>query len=211
MPKDVVGISVRARQRHDHAILERLGDASQALTQVTGECIRLLKIGVVGIQNDRLGPFELMLKYARESLVPPLSHTRRVLDRFALFRIEMDVVVRGLEDLEVERLILDLVPPEVLSGYGGRECTNGQGQEQHSEEAARGSRARRVRTSMKIHVIPLLAGAFACVQVTALPPGEPIHRAVPTRLPNPGTLGTGPWVPPVALYSAQSSLQDSCL
>ena len=133
---------------------------------------------MVRVKNDGLGLFELMLKQARETFVPALSHTRRVLDRFPLFRIKMDVEMRGLEDLEVERFVLDLVSSEVLSGHRSREGSDGHGQKQRAEEDAAGgsgARRRRVRTSVKNHGTPLLPVAFASVQVTALTPGEPIH------------------------------------
>src|SRR5207253_3582799 len=51
--------------------------------------------------------------------IPALGHARRLLRHDLLIRVVIDVEVLGAQALEVERLVLHLVAPEVLLGAGG--------------------------------------------------------------------------------------------
>ena len=64
-------------------------------------------------------PRSSWLEQPLETRVPSLGHARGDLHARLLARIEVDVEVLGLQDLEVEGSILNLVVPEVLRG-GGR-------------------------------------------------------------------------------------------
>src|SRR5207249_1876376 len=58
-------------------------------------------------------------EHLRQPRVPSLRHPRRLLRRRALLGIVVDVEVSGLEDLEVEGSIQNLVAPEILGVGGG--------------------------------------------------------------------------------------------
>ena len=111
----VVGVVIGARQRHDDAILQRLGHTAGALADEAREGVGLLEIGMVGVQDDRLGPLELVLEGASQPLVPALGHAGGVLDGDCSLVVVVDVEVGGLHDPEIEGVVLHLVPPEVLS------------------------------------------------------------------------------------------------
>ena len=110
----VVSIPIRARERHDHPVLQRFGHTTGAFADEPGQRVGLLEVRMVRVQNDRLGLFELVLECTREALVPALTHAGRVVDRLGLFRIEVEVEVIGSKDLEIKIVELDLIASEVL-------------------------------------------------------------------------------------------------
>jgi hypothetical protein len=57
-----------------------------------------------------------------EAAVPALRHAGDLLDVLPLLRVVVDVEVLGLEHLEVEVPVLDLVLAEVLRGRGRRQA-----------------------------------------------------------------------------------------
>ncbi len=54
------------------------------------------------------------MQHPRQTGIPPLSHARGVERRGAFGRVVVHLEVLGLDDAEVEVLVLDLVLPEVL-------------------------------------------------------------------------------------------------
>ena len=110
----VLELGVGAGEGQDHAVLEKLGDAARALTDVAADRVGLLEVRLRGVQDDRLAALKLVVQDAGEARVPPLRHACCVERRRALGRIVIDLEVIGLDDLEVEGPVLDLVLPEVL-------------------------------------------------------------------------------------------------
>ena len=93
-------------------MLEEIGAALEAFEHVSD--VRLLEIRLRGVQDDRLPALELVVQDAGQAGVPPLGHARGVQGRRPLGRIVVDLEVLGLDDLEIEGLVLDLVLSEVL-------------------------------------------------------------------------------------------------
>ena len=71
---------------------------------------------------------QLMIEQLGQARVPALGHARRHPGRVFLFRVVVDVEVVGLQDLEVEVLVLNLVPAEVAAL-----CRDPAGQRQSSK------------------------------------------------------------------------------
>ena len=102
-----------ARERHQHAMPQRLRHAAGALAQITGDVV-LPEVGARCEEENRLLLAELVSENAREARVVALGHPRRLHRRNALVRIVVDEEVLGLDHLPVEVLVLDLVLTEVL-------------------------------------------------------------------------------------------------
>ena len=111
---DVLQLFVRARERQHHAVLEELGEAARLLAHVPRGGVGLLEVGLRCVENDGLAALELMVQHPRQPGVPPLGDARAVQCRRPLGRIVIDFEVLGLDDVEVEGLVLHLVLPEVL-------------------------------------------------------------------------------------------------
>src|SRR5688500_8560677 len=121
--ENMVSFGERSCQWQHHSALEPLGDASGAFSDHAADDVRLFEVGVRGIQYERLTRAHLVLEDARQSCVPPLGHAADAGGSLALFLVEIDVEVVGLEHLEFEIFVLHLVPTEVLRlrRRGGRE------------------------------------------------------------------------------------------
>ena len=90
-------------------------------------------MGMVGVDDQRLPALEFVVQKARQPGVPPLRHAACEKRRFPFRRIVEKVEVLGLEHLEVELLVLDFVPTEVL-GLGGTRGEGAGGQRQHPDD-----------------------------------------------------------------------------
>jgi hypothetical protein len=55
-----------------------------------------------------------MRKKVRQTGVPALGHAGDVLNNILLFVVIVDIEMLGLEDLEVERVVSDLILSEIL-------------------------------------------------------------------------------------------------
>ena len=129
--EDVIVVRVDAVEGHDDARPQPLRDALDPLCQILVDDVRLLEIGVIGVEDQRLA-VKRVPEGVRVARVPPLSHSRVVVDDERLRRIEEVVEVIGAENLPVELLILDLVAPEILRARSRRERSDDseQGDEQ---------------------------------------------------------------------------------
>ena len=129
----VVRFSERPGERKHDAALENLRHPAGALAQLSPNRIRLLEIRVAGVQDQRLAAVQPMVEDLGEPGVPALRQAPRLLGGRPLRRIVVHVEVIGLEDLEIEAAVLDLVAPEVLGCGGGRYGDAGGGGEQRGE------------------------------------------------------------------------------
>src|SRR5829696_6663654 len=66
------------------------------------------------VENERLPATQLVLQELGQAGVPALGHSRGEADSGLFFRIVVNVEMLGREHLEIEALVLDLVPPEIL-------------------------------------------------------------------------------------------------
>jgi hypothetical protein len=80
--------------------------------------VRLLEIGIVGVQNQRLALIKLAQEGARVAPVPPLGHARGVGYGFASLWIEVDLEVVSTELPKVKGFVLHLISAKVLRRYG---------------------------------------------------------------------------------------------
>ena len=110
----VVQLFVGARERQHHAVLEELGEAARLLADVARGGVGLLEVGLRRVENDGLPALELVMQHPRQPGVPALGDARPVECRCPLGRIVVDFEVFGLDDVEVEVLVLHFVLPEVL-------------------------------------------------------------------------------------------------
>ena len=107
--------------QHD-AAAQAFGDAAGAFAHQRGDDVGLLEVRMAGVEHERLPAAEMMIEHARQAGVPALRHARHVIGERLLFFVVIDVEVLGLERLEVEGVVLDLVPSEVLR-FGGRDAS----------------------------------------------------------------------------------------
>ena len=113
--EDVVVVGVDAGERHDDTGPIGLRDAAGPFLELLAHHVRLLEVGVVGVEDERLS-IKRVPEGVRVPRVPSLRHARRIVDDQRLRRIEEIVEVLRLEDLPREGLVLNLVAPEVLLG-----------------------------------------------------------------------------------------------
>ena len=111
---DVVGIGEGTAERQHDAPPHRLSHAAGAFTHLSGDDVVLFEVGVRRVQHQRLASAKLMLEDPLEAGEPPFGKPGRNVDALTLARIEVDVEMLGLEDLEIQVLVLDLVLSEVL-------------------------------------------------------------------------------------------------
>jgi len=133
----VVRFGERARERQHDPPLHSLGDAARALAERSRNRVRLLEVGVTGVEDQRLAASQLMVEDLREPRVPPLGEPAGLRGRLALSRVVVDVEVRRLEKLEGKARVLDLVAPEVLGVDGRRHAKERGGQHLDGGDASR--------------------------------------------------------------------------
>ena len=110
----VLELGVGAREWQHHAVLEELRDAARRFADLASDGVGLLEVGLGGVEDDGLAALELVVQHARQPGVGPLRYARGVERGGALLVVEIHLEVFGLDDLEVEGPVLDLVLPEVL-------------------------------------------------------------------------------------------------
>ena len=97
MTQYVIGVLVASRERHNDPLFKRLRNTTRSFSNSAINGIRLVEIRIVGVKNDGFALIKLAQKGARMSLIPPLSHSRRIRYGFFLFRIEKDLKMVGFE------------------------------------------------------------------------------------------------------------------
>ena len=113
---DVIGVGQRPAERQDDPPPQRFGDAARAFAELPLNRVGLFEVRMRRVEDERLASPQLMAEQALETGQPSLGHTRGDVDPFTLVWIEVDVEMLGLENLEIELLVLNLVAAEVLRG-----------------------------------------------------------------------------------------------
>jgi hypothetical protein len=67
------------------------------------------------IENQRLPAAQPVLEEGRQTRIPPLREPRGHPRGFLFFRIEIDVEMLGVQHLEIEFVVLNLVAAEVTA------------------------------------------------------------------------------------------------
>lgn len=106
---------------------------------------------MVGVDDQRLGGFELMLKGPRQSLVPALTLTGQIFNGRVGERVVVDVEVWSIQDLEFKVVVLDLVPSEILR-FGRRGNRHGRRNSEPQQELESGREPGASRVAEHRHV-----------------------------------------------------------
>ena len=117
----VVGRLDRPGERQHDAALRRLGDAAGAFAELPFDRVGLAEVRAARVEDQRLAAAQLVSRGAstgaRTSARPGATRSGPPLP----LPVVVDVEVLGLQDLEVELLVLDLVAAEVAAlREGGR-------------------------------------------------------------------------------------------
>ena len=120
VPEHVAGVGQRAGGGHHDPPPQSLRDAARPLADPRHH-VRLPEVRRAGVEHQRLAVLHLVLEDRGEPRVPALRQAGRQLRRRLLLGVVVDVEVLGLEDLEVEVPVLDLVLAEVLGARGSGE------------------------------------------------------------------------------------------
>ena len=128
---DVIGLGERSGQGEHDAALQGLRDTTGALVQIPAHDVGLLEVGMARVQNQRLGAAQLMAEQGGVARIPALPHSCRLERRFTLLGIEEDPEMLGVENLELQGLVLHFVAPEPLCLACHRDRQSQSGGHQH--------------------------------------------------------------------------------
>jgi len=137
--QNVLELGVGAGKWHHRAVALEIGYSTGALTGRLSQGVGLLEIGVGGIENDRFALPELVVQHLGKASVAPFGHPGGIHSSHPLPLVVVHVEMLGLDDLEIERAVLDLVPAEVL---GLRQSRDQQTEEQGRGDASEHRRPR---------------------------------------------------------------------
>ena len=112
-------------EREDDAPPQSFGDAARAFPDLATNDVGLLELDVRAVEDQRLAAAQFVLKQALEPRMPALGKARGDFHSRFLAWIEIDIEVLGLQDLEIEGSILNLVVAEVLRRRGRTETCDG--------------------------------------------------------------------------------------
>ena len=132
----MVGVGQRSGHRQHDAPLQRFGDATGAFTDQAFDRVGLPEVGADGVEDERLPAAQLVTEEARQPVVPPLGHPRDDGRRLGLFGVVVEIEVLGLEDLKVERAVLNLVAAEILRASHRRQADERNRQPQNNRPAS---------------------------------------------------------------------------
>ena len=133
---DMIGLRERGAIGQDDPALEGLRDAAGPFAEELVDDRGLLELGAAPVEDQGLAALELVVEHPGEARIPALGHERGQLDRLLVLEIEVDVVVPRLHDLEVEALVLDLVPAVILGLERRRESGGGKRAEAQDGDSA---------------------------------------------------------------------------
>ena len=121
----VLHVVVRTGERDDDAMLQEVREAAGAFRHLVRRGVGLLEVRKRGVEDDRLALAELMPQHGRELRVRALRHAGDVERGAVLDLVVVEIEVLGLEHLEMELGVLDLVLAEVLRSKGRRHQCRG--------------------------------------------------------------------------------------
>jgi hypothetical protein len=110
----MVRLLVRHGNGHNDAVFERLGHPARTHADLPENGIRLLKIGVVIVQNEWVFVLNGIAQYALMQSVPHLRPGRKLPEVVIVFQVVVDFKMRRLLHSKIEGLIVCLIPTEVL-------------------------------------------------------------------------------------------------
>ena len=114
VPEHLVGLGERGREGDDDSTPRGFGDAADAFAEESIDDVGLGEFRLAAVQDQRLPVPERMSEHPREARVPSLGQSRGEARRSFFARVVIDSEVLGVEHLEVEGDVLDLVPAELL-------------------------------------------------------------------------------------------------
>ena len=114
VPDNVTRGLVSLHYWHHHPVLQTLGNTAGTYANIAVNCCCLLKIGMIGIKNDRVrfpeGIPEHLLMYG----VPQFAFLRKPFDQAVIFYVVIDLEMRGFINLEFQVFVTHFVLPKVL-------------------------------------------------------------------------------------------------
>ena len=112
------------------------GDPADSFRNETGRNVRLLEVGMGGIQDDGNVLFDLVPKNPRETDVGAFGHPRSAHRGFLFRLVEINIEVLGLHHFPFEILVLNFVLPELSGSLGGGEVKECPGEKRAKKKAA---------------------------------------------------------------------------
>jgi len=111
---DVVSLCQGNTIGQDDSPFKRLGNSACSLTHSFRNDCCLLELRPTGVDNKRLTPFKLMIKYPAVTGIPAFSHLSCLFDDLGFLLIKIDIKMLGLHNFKIEFLVLDLIPAKIL-------------------------------------------------------------------------------------------------
>ena len=119
--ENMVVFGIEPCQWQNDATLEPFSESSRTLGDDAAGDVRLLEVGMVGLDNHRLRDLEVRTEDGYETRVPSLQHDTRIDRRTFLRRIVIDLEMTRSEHLKIEMLVVDLISAEILTLRRSRE------------------------------------------------------------------------------------------
>ena len=117
--QDMVCFCERGCQREDDSAFYPFRHTARSLADGSADDVRLLEVGMRGIEHQRLSALDVVVEHLRETRVPTLGQPADACSRPTFFVVEVDVKVFSLQQFEFELFVLNFVAAEVL-GLGVR-------------------------------------------------------------------------------------------
>jgi len=115
MSDNVVGLSQGYAIRQDDSPFKRLGNSACSLAHSLRNDCCLLELRPARIDNERLTPFQLMIKDPAVASIPAFGHLSSLLNDFCFLLIKINVKMLGLHYFKIKFLVLNLIPAKILS------------------------------------------------------------------------------------------------
>src|SRR5204862_8314226 len=106
---DEIGLLQARAHRKDDAAFEALRDTTRALARRFAQYVRLLEVGMIGVENQRLPARQLMAQPKGQTRIPAPRHAARAGPGPRFVSREAEDAVLAAQDLDVESHVLDKV------------------------------------------------------------------------------------------------------
>ncbi len=133
VPEHVIARLDRPGERQDDTSFVSLCYAARPFAQIPLDRIGLPEVRATRIEDERLPGAQLMIQQLGQSRVPALRHAGGQLRGLLFLRVIVDIEVIGLQHLEVELLVLNLIAAEVAPLREG-DCRHGEEEEDENAE-----------------------------------------------------------------------------